>query len=678
MNEQISLFGGGNNSNDILKARKEIRELRKKINYYSDLYYNQDTPEISDYEYDKLMLRLKELEKAFPTLITKSSPTMKVGGTTNNKFEEVNHDVKMQSLNDVFSYEETLDFANKIREQYGNDVEFSIETKIDGLSISLEYENGILVRGSTRGNGIVGENVTENIVMLDDVPKKLNNNTTIEVRGEVYLTIENFNKINESLDALGKPLLLNPRNAAAGTLRQLDPKLVKERCLSLFVFNVQKSEIDFKSHIESLNFVKNSGLTIVPYMKKAKTNEEIISCIKEIGEIRSTLAFDIDGAVVKVDSLDLRKSLGETTKVPRWAVAYKYPPLSVETKVNDIKIQVGRTGKVTPLAIVDKVFVQGSNISKCTLHNFDYIKEKDIRIGDTVYIRKAGDVIPEVERVLFEKRTGLEKELKEPTICPVCGEMLYKEEDQVDLRCLNSECEAQIYRAIVHFASRDAMDIDTLGEAIIDQLLDNKLIKDVSDIYYLKYNDIKDLPGFGSLSASNLIKAIEKSKENSLDKLLFGLGIRHVGKKAALNISENINTIYDLYNIDENTLTAIKDIGSKIAKSVVEFFKKEKTKYIIERLDSKNVNLKGVKKAIDSNKLQGLTICITGSFERISRKGLEEIITKNLGTTTSSVSKNTDILIEGFGAGSKKEIAEKLGVKTISLEEFKKEYNIEI
>lgn len=678
MSEQISLFGDDKQNKDLIKAKSEITKLRKKINYYSDLYYNQDSPIISDYEYDKLMTRLKELEMAFPTLITKSSPTMKIGGKSSNKFSKVTHEVQMQSLNDVFSFEEVGDFIDKIKSDYGKDIKFSVEVKIDGLSVSLDYINGKLKTGSTRGDGLEGEDITNNLLMIDDVKEKLKTDATIELRGEVYISRDNFTLLNERLDALGEKMLSNPRNAAAGTLRQLDPTLVKERKLSLFIFNIQKSDINFNSHTESLDFVKKLGLTIVPYQELVTTKKEILNKIKEIEKLRNTLDFDIDGAVIKVDDLNIRKSLGETTKVPRWAVAYKYPPISKETKIEDIQIQVGRTGKITPLAIVTRTLVAGSYISKCTLHNFDYIKDKDIKIGDRVLIRKAGDVIPEVESVLFEKRNGTEKEFTVPTSCPVCKEPLIKEKLEVDLRCVNSECDAQIYKAIVHFASRDCMYIDTLGEAAVNILLDKGYIKDVSDIYYLNFNDIKNLEGFASLSTSNLLKAIEKSKNNTLDRLLFGLGIRHVGKKAAKIIAENIESIYDLYSLNEKDLSQIKEIGPKIAASIVDFFKKEKTKNIIEKLDKAKVNLKGIKKELLSDKLKDKNVCITGIINNISRNELEKIIVNNAGNVTSIVSKNTDILIAGMNAGSKKEKAKKLGIQIMTIDTFIKEFNIEI
>lgn len=671
--EQLNIFGEPLND-DLKKARLEIEELRKEINYHSELYYNQDAPEISDYEFDMLMNKLKALEKKFPMLITVSSPTQKVGGSAKAGFEQVEHQVPMQSLNDVFSYEEVENFINKITEEYGDQVEFVVETKIDGLSVSLEYVDGKLVKGSTRGNGIVGEDITNNLLQLEDIKPVLNSCDTIEVRGEVYLSKERFEALNDNLASLNKPLLANSRNAAAGTLRQLNPEIVKQRGLNIFVFNVQKSERKFETHSESLEYSKSIGITTIKYSKVAKDASQVIEYIKEIGNLRESLPYDIDGAVVKINNLALRQSLGTTTKVPKWAVAYKYPPEEKETVLKEIALQVGRTGQVTPLAIIEPIRVQGSTISKCTLHNFDYIKEKDIRVGDIVKIKKAGDVIPEITTVVLNKRKeGLEKYV-EPTICPVCGETLEKEKGQVALRCTNSECEALKYREIEHFASRDAMDIEGLGEMVVEKLIDSGLISDVADIYYLEYDKIKELDKFKDKSASNLIAAINKSKNNSLDKLLFGLGIRHVGKKTAKTLASNVENIRDLYNMDVETLSNIDDIGSIMAESVISFFSKTKTRDIIDRLEKAGVNLKGIKKDVVSNALEGMTIVITGSFENITREELAKMLEQNLAKVSSSVSKKTTCVIYGESAGSKLTKAESLNIPVYTLEEFKEKY----
>lgn len=677
MNNQLNIFGDIiEEDKELEKARRKVEALRKEIEYHSELYYNQDAPEISDYDFDMLMNKLKALEAKFPMLITSSSPTQRVGGVAKSNLDKVEHLVPMQSLNDVFSYSEVEDFVNKIIQEYGEGTEFVVETKIDGLSVSLEYENGLLVKGSTRGNGLIGEEITQNLLMLEDINERLATEDTIEVRGEVYLSRKKFEELNVELEKQNKPLMANSRNAAAGTLRQLNPEVVKQRGLSIFVFNVQKSERKFTKHSETIEYLRQIGVSTIAYSKVAVGVEQVISHIKEIGELRSSLPYDIDGAVVKVNDLSLRETLGTTTKVPKWAVAYKYPPEEKETTVKEIALQVGRTGQVTPLAIVDPIRVAGSLISKCTLHNFDYIKEKDIRVGDIVKIKKAGDVIPEIATVVFEKRKEELKEYIPPTNCPICGEALEKEEGQVALRCTNSECEALKYRAITHFASRDAMNIEGMGEAVVEQLIDAGLLNDISDIYYIKYDDIKDLEGFAERSAKNLLNAIKKSKTNSLDMLLFGLGIRHIGKKAAKTLAKHIDNIYDLIHMMVEDLTSIEDVGEKMAESVFEFFSKPKTMEIIERLEKAGVNLQGIKEEKLSEILYGMTIAITGSFEEISRNDLAKQIELNGGKTSSSVSKKTSCVIAGGNAGSKLEKAKELGVKVYSLKQFKDEYNI--
>ena len=603
--EQLNIFDidSSNDNSD----KEKIEELRKKIEYHNKKYYEDDNPEITDFEYDKLTQSLKKLEAKHPEYVNSNSPTQKIGGRTKNIFTKVEHDVQMQSLQDVFELDDVREFVKKIQLEYGKDTEFVVETKIDGLSVSLEYVDGNLVRGSTRGDGFVGEDVTENLKEVEGIPKKLNKKETLEVRGEVYLPRENFEKINEKLEKLGKQVLANPRNAAAGTLRQLDTKLVKDRCLSIFVFNLQKGK-NFKTHTESIEYINSLGIKTIEYITKCATEEDVIEAINKIGKIRDNLPYDIDGAVVKVNEISKRNSLGTTVKVPKWAVAYKYPPEQKETKIIDVKVQVGRTGIVTPMAILEPVRIAGSKISKTTLHNFDYINQKDIRIGDTVIVQKAGDVIPEVIAVNKEKRNGTQKQVNIPTVCPVCKEKLEKFEDEVALRCTNSECEAQIYRSIIHFASRDAMDISGLGETIVEKLIDKNLIKDVADIYYLKYEDVVSIDRFGKKSAENLINAIEKTKKNTLDKLIFGFGIRHIGKKAAKILAKNYKDIYEIMTTSKEELQALEDFGEIMAESIVEFFKKQKTKDLILKLDKVGVNLKG---SID-----------TKSSDKLSRKSI--------------------------------------------------------
>ena len=676
MENQLNIFGDIENQDELEQAKKEIASLRKEINYHSDLYYNQDAPEISDYDFDMLMKKLKALEAKFPMLITRSSPTQKVGGIAKSNLDKVEHTVPMQSLNDVFSYDEVEEFVSKITKEYGENIEFVVETKIDGLSVSLEYKNGLLVKGSTRGNGLIGEEITKNLLMLEDIKENLKTNDTIELRGEVYLSRERFEKLNDELEKQSKPLMANSRNAAAGTLRQLNPDIVKQRGLNIFVFNVQKAEKKFEKHSETIEYLKSIGVSTIEYSKVAVGINQVIECIKEIGKMRNTLPYDIDGAVVKINDLSLRETLGTTTKVPKWAVAYKYPPEEKETVIQEIALQVGRTGQVTPLAIVTPVRVAGSLISKCTLHNFDYIKEKDIRISDTVKIRKAGDVIPEIESVVVNKRKADSAEYVPPTNCPICGEVLEREEGQVALRCTNSECDALKYRSITHFASRDAMNIEGMGEAVVEQLIDEGLINDVGDIYYIKYDDIKDLENFAERSSKNLLNAIKKSKTNSLDMLIFGLGIRHIGKKAAKTIAKNIDSIHDLEHMIVEDLTAIDDVGEKMAESIVEFFSKSKTLEIIQRLEQAGVNTKGIKEEKLSNILDGMTIAITGSFEEISRNDLSKSIELNGGKTSSSVSKKTTLVIAGENAGSKLEKANALNIPVMTYAKFKEKYNV--
>ena len=660
--EQLSLFDDN--------VKEEIDRLRREIEYHNKKYYDEDEPEISDYEYDKLTQRLKKLEKEHPEYVTDDSPTRKVGGHSKNIFNQVTHDVQMQSLQDVFSFDDVKDFVFKMQREYGENIEFTVETKIDGLSVSLEYENGKFVRGSTRGDGVIGEDVTENLKMVDGIPDRLSTKDTFEVRGEVYLPRKEFESINEKLEESGKQILSNPRNAAAGTLRQLDPKLVRARNLSIFVFNLQKGK-KFSNHSESIEYIKNTGIKTIEYIKVCVGINEVLAAIEEIGKKRDSLPYDIDGAVVKINDLKLREEAGSTVKVPKWAVAYKYPPEQKETKLLDIKVQVGRTGQVTPMAILEPVRLAGSVISKTTLHNFDYVKTKDIKIGDTVVIQKAGDVIPEVINVVKSKRTGDEKEYNVPTICPVCGEKLEKLENEVALRCTNSECPALTYRSLVHFASRDAMDISGLGGAIVEQLIDENLIKDIADIYYLKYEDIVILDRFAPKSAMNLINAIQNTKANTLDKLLFGLGMRHIGKKAAKILSENFDDIYEIGKASVEEINALDDFGEIMAKSVVDFFSKEQTKKLIQKLENAGVNLKGNKKELSSNKLKDKIFVVTGSFDDYSRNDITKLIEENSGKVSGSVSKKTSFLVAGENAGSKLSKAESLGIPVISIEKLK-------
>ena len=654
------------------KIEKRYNELKDKINYYASKYYNDDEPEISDFEYDMLMVELRSIEKEHPELIAKDSPTQVIvaTGKVNEKFSEVTHEVPLQSLQDVFNLEDINDFINRVEKEVTNPT-YCVETKIDGLSVSLEYVDGILVRGSTRGNGLVGEDVTDNLKAIKTIPSKLTEKVTITARGEVYLPREELDRINEEREALGEKIFANCRNAAAGSLRQLDSSVTASRNLSVFIFNMQKIEgKEITSHHESIEYMKKLGMNVIPYSKKCKTIDEIYKAIQEIGNLRPTLPFDIDGAVIKIDDLKQREELGTTVKVPKWAVAYKYPPEKKETKVLDIVIQVGRTGALTPVAILDPVPVAGSIISKTTLHNEDFINEKDIRIGDKVYIQKAGDVIPEVVEVLKDKRTGNEKLFKMPSVCPVCGAPTERVEGEAVVRCTGIECPAQLFRSLVHFASRDAMDIEGLGPAVIEQLLDAKLISNVADIYSLKKEDIMALERMGEKSADNLINAINKSKENSLDKLINSFGIRHVGGKSAKIIAQNFEDLDSIMNASCEELACIHEVGQIMAESICEFFKNNQTKDLVKKLKDAGLNMKGLQKDIIDNRFEGMTFVLTGTLPTLGRKEASDIIESFGGKVSGSVSKKTTYVVAGEEAGSKLTKAQELGIKVINEEEF--------
>ncbi len=655
------------------KIQKRYEELKEIIAYHANKYYNEDAPEISDFEYDMLMLELKNIEKTNPELITADSPTQVIvaNGKVDSHFTEVHHEVPLQSLQDVFDLGDVKDFENRIQKTVPNP-SYVVETKIDGLSVSLEYENGIFKRGATRGDGTVGEDVTLNLKTIKTIPKKLKEPITVTVRGEVFLPREKFEKLNEEREVMGERLFANPRNAAAGSLRQLDPEITAERELDIYIFNLQKIEnVEITSHYDSLQYLKKLGFQIVPYIKKCKNINEIMNAIQEISDNRGNLSFDIDGAVIKVDDLKQREEIGTTTKTPRWAVAYKYPPEKKATKVKDIKVQVGRTGAITPMAILESVKVAGSIISKTTLHNEDFIKEKDIRIGDTVYIQKAGDVIPEVVEVLKEKRTGDEKIFEMPKQCPVCGAPAVREDGEAVTRCTGIECPAQLFRSLVHFASRDAMNIDKMGPALIEQLLDRKLISNIADIYSLKKEDLLSLERMGEKSVDNLLKAIEDSKNNSLDRLLNSFGIRHVGTKTAKILAKNFNDLNEMVNATYLRFASINEIGDIMADSLVSFFQNDQTKDLITRLKNAGVNMKGNKKEIEDNRFEGKVFVLTGTLSDYSRNEASEIIENFGGKTSSTVSKKTDYVLAGEEAGSKLTKAESLGVKIITEKEFK-------
>lgn len=657
-----------------IEAKARIEELRKTLEYHAKKYYDEDKPEISDFEYDMMMNELKNLEKEFPELIDKESLTQKVGGHVKEGFKEVKHEVPLQSLQDVFSYEELRDFDERVKKQLkdgGKNLKYVVETKIDGLSMAIEYKDGKFVRAATRGNGLIGEDVTNNAKTIKSIPLELTEPVTITVRGEVFIGSKEFEKLNEEREVLGQTLFANARNAAAGSLRQLDSKITATRPLDIYIFNVQKLENNqFNSHYEQLKYLDKLGFNVNPVKILCNNIDEAINAITKIGDDREKLSFGIDGAVIKVDNLDYREELGTTFKTPRWAIAYKYPPEQKETLLKDIVCQVGRTGAITPMAILDPVKVAGSTISKTTLHNEDFIKEKDLRIGDRVIIQKAGDVIPEVVESVKSKRTGEEKEFVMPRVCPVCGAPTIREDGEAVTRCTGIECSAKALRNIVHFASKEGMEIDGLGYSIIEQLIDKKLISNIADIYNLKLEDIASLKKNGKKFAQNLIDAIEKSKNNDLFKLITGLGIRHIGAKSAKNLSRKFRTMDNLMNASIEELSIQNDVGEITAKSIYEFFHEEQSIDLINKLKSAGVNMESLEEESSDNRFEGQTFVLTGALSKYSRDEASDIIEKLGGKTSSSVSKKTSYVLAGEDAGSKLTKAQSLGVTVITEEEF--------
>lgn len=656
---------------DKQKAKQRIIELRETVEYHAKKYYDDDEPEISDFEYDMLMLELRNLEKEFPDLITKDSLTQKVGGNVKEGFKEVTHEVPLQSLLDVFDFEELKQFDERVKKQLKqNNVNYVVETKIDGLSVALEYVQGEFVRGATRGNGLIGEDITENLKTIKNIPKKLKEKVNLIVRGEVFIGEAEFEKLNEQREILGETLFANPRNAAAGSLRQLDSKITAQRPLDIYIFNIQKLENNtFNSHYEQLLYLQKLGFNVNPVKMFCKNIEEALQAVNKIGEDRGNLSFGIDGAVIKVDDLNYREVLGTTFKTPRWAIAYKYPPEQKETILKDIICQVGRTGAITPMAILEPIRVAGSTISKTTLHNADFVKEKDLMIGDHVIIQKAGDVIPEVVSVIKEKRNGQEQKFTMPKTCPVCGAPAVREEGEAVTRCTGIECTAKALRSIVHFASKTGMDIDGLGYSVIEQLLDNNLIKTIADIYTLEHEEIASLKKNGQKFAQNLINAINASKDNDLYKLITGLGIRHVGAKSAKNLANQYKSIDNLMQATYEDLSECRDVGSITAKSIYEFFKQEQTIDLIQKLKNAGVNTVAQNTNVD-DRFNGMTFVLTGSLEKYTREQAGDIIEKMGGKTSGSVSKKTTYVLAGEDAGSKLTKANQLGVTVISEAEF--------
>lgn len=655
--------------------KKQIEELKKKILYHNDLYYNQDNPEIEDAQYDELMRQLKKLEAENPELITKDSPTQKVGGMAKREAGVlVKHDVPMLSLQDVFSAEEVETFVDNMQKELDNP-EFVVEEKIDGLSLALRYVDGELKLAVTRGDGVVqGEDVTANAMQIKDIKKKIKEKLPyFEVRGEVYMTREAFSLVNEKQELLGKRLFANPRNCAAGTLRQLDSKIIKERNLSMFIFNLQKVEgIELKSHTQAYEFMHKQGMKIIHSYKVCKTKKEVLQAIEEIGNRRGDLDYDIDGAVVKINDFAQREKLGATSKVPKWAIAYKYPPEEKETKLLNIELSVGRTGRITPTAVFEPVWLCGTKVERATLHNQDFIDDLDIRIGDTIKVYKSGEIIPKVRCVIKEKRPQDSKPFIIGDTCPVCNAHTIHD-DKADIRCSNPHCPAQIERWIINFVGRDAMDIKGFGMMYIKTLIENGYLKDPADIYYLhNYRDeliAKGLIG-KEKNTDKLLNAIEKSKQNAPWRLLTGLGILNIGKSASRSLINHFHSFDDIAKATEEEIKQVADIGEISAKLVYEFFHDEENIALLNKLKEANVNMAEEKTEKTSDKFQGLTFVLTGTLETMGRSEASEIIQSLGGKASGSVSKKTSYVIAGANAGSKLTKAESLGVKIITEQEF--------
>jgi DNA ligase (NAD+) len=661
---------------DMKQAEKRIKELQEVLTQYGYEYYVLDKPTISDHEYDQLLRELISLENQFPQFITPDSPTQRVGGEVLEGFKKVEHRVPMLSLSNAFNEQDLRDFDRRVRQALGEDYEYVCELKIDGLAISLRYENGKFVQGATRGDGTVGEDITVNLRTVKSIPLKLKENVTIEVRGECFMPKKSFVELNRQREAKGEELFANPRNAAAGSLRQLDPKIAASRNLDVFLYSIGENHVShIEKHSEFLDYLDQIGLKTNKERKVCPTLDDVLKYVEEWESKRPELPYEIDGIVIKVDRFDQQKKLGYTVKSPRWAIAYKFPAEEVETKLIDVELSVGRTGVVTPTAILEPVRVAGTTVQRASLHNEDLIKEKDIRVGDFVIIKKAGDIIPEVVRPLPEKRTGEEQPFAMPEQCPECGSELVRLDEEVALRCINPKCPAQIREGLIHFVSRNAMNIDGLGEKVITQLFDKNLVSNVADLYKLKYDQLIVLERMGDKSVNNLLSAIEASKDNSLERLLFGLGIRHVGAKAARILAEHYEHIDRLMAATEEELQSINEIGEKMANSIVTYFQLPEVKELITELKNLGVNVtyKGPKvsrsEQIESA-VAGKTIVLTGKLERYSRSEAKEKLEQLGAKVTGSVSKNTDVVIAGTDAGSKLKKAQDLGIEVWNEEQL--------
>lgn len=653
---------------DFETAKRRAGQLRKELNHHIYRYYVENENDISDYEYDMLMRELQEIEEQYPELLTADSPTHRVGGEADNAFEEVVHPVKMESLQDAFSDDEIRDFDARVHGGVG-DALYVVEPKIDGLSVSLEYENGVFARGSTRGDGIVGEDITLNLRTVRSIPLHINTDLPfLEVRGEVYMPRDTFLDIVKEQELNGEKPFKNPRNAAAGSLRQKNPKITAKRKLDIFVFNIQRiTGKTLTGHKESLDYLKELGFKTVPFYTPCKNIDEALKEIARIGDIRYTLPFDIDGAVIKVDDFGKREVLGSTAKYPKWAIAFKYPPEEKETTLLDIEINVGRTGVLTPTAVFEPVFLAGTTVSRATLHNADFISEKQISIGDTVVIRKAGDIIPEVLSVSQHRDGAPLYEM--PRVCPSCGAPAVREQDEAATRCTNPDCPAQLLRMLIHFCSRDAMDIEGLGEALLEVLTEKGKLRNAADIYKLDYREIAALERMGEKSAENLKNAVENSKKNDLSKLVFALGIRHIGQKAAALLAEHFETMDALEQATKEKILEIDGFGEVMADSVVQFFALPQSKELVHTLQALGVNMRSQKEIVDE-RFKGKTFVLTGTLPTMTRSEAGKMIESYGGKTSSSVSKKTDYVLAGEDAGSKLTKAQTLGVPILSEAEF--------
>ena len=649
--------------------KTQVEQLRGALNEHNYQYYVLDAPTISDFEYDKMLRQLEELEAAHPELITPDSPTQRVGGKALDSFQQVTHRVPLQSLQDVFSPDELLDFDRRVRES-ADSPEYLLEPKVDGLSVALEYVDGVFVRGATRGDGQVGEDVTENLRTIKSIPMKLKDAPpSLIVRGEVYMPRKTFEKLNEERELRGEALLANPRNAAAGSMRQLDPKIAAARGLDMVVFNIQYTDREpFATDSAALDWLRELRFKVIDY-RLFRDMEEIQSAIFELGDQREKYPFDIDGAVVKVNSITQRDGLGETAKFPRWAAAYKYPPEQKESVVEDIVVQVGRTGVLTPKAVVAPVRLAGTTVTNATLHNQDFIAEKDIRIGDTVIVQKAGEIIPEIVSVVKEKRPEGTEPYLLPTVCPVCGAAVVRDEDGAHIRCTGAECPAQLLRTLTHFASRDAMDIEGLGPAVVEGLVDAGLVKTPADLYRLDRDEVAKLERMGKKSADNLLAAIEKSKGNDLSKLLFAFGIRQVGQKAGKILAARFGSLDALARATEEELTAINDVGGITAKYLTEWFAAPQSQHLIAALKEAGVNMDSQAAPV-GDKLAGLTFVLTGELSACSRKEAGDKLEALGAKVSGSVSKKTGCVVAGEAAGSKLRKAQELGVPVLDEEQF--------